>query len=567
MKHIYLLSFFVLFFAGYGSGQTTDYWITRADSLYSCVQKLKINVLTGLNGESAGVIGIDWGDGSTDTVNYTLTLNDYPYFYSPDHFYAAAGAYTVNVSVYSGTAGGYVGTGQSLQIVANGPGACGYIYAAADQLSPYTEYGNVPFDFTGADNVTFTMTNQPSEYMYFLYPGLDPGNAPYTVSINDAWLTANNLIQTTPDITISGFTPVGEAIYDTAIMYVDCNNITGNPDFTISMFGGDLYAVTQAGNIGMTVGNYGCANTADAHVSITFPPDIVPVTTGLTNATFNGTTLEYDILALNATIYQGITINSTVNIPAGTLLAISATVSHPDDTDPSNNTNVSSIYVWNSYDPNFKQVNQPEYIDPDTQEELQYTIHFQNDGNYEALNVKVSDIIDEDLDLSTFELLGSKHGVTTCIDQVSREITFTFHNIHLTPSSEDLEGSQGYLVYKIRENANLPVGTEIENTANIYFDFNPAIVTNTTYNVNQVLIVDEETADLLSLSPNPASSTVRFNGAAVQSAMIFDMTGKLLINCEVSDNELSVGDLSNGIYQVFITTVNGISTKKLVIRK
>jgi len=138
----------------------------------------------------------------------------------------------------------------------------------------------------------------------------------------------------------------------------------------------------------------------------------------------------------------------------------------------------------------------------------------------------------------------------------------------LVPASQDEEGSKGYVVYSIRENAGLPLGSEIENTAYIYFDFNPAIVTNTTYNINSVLATSELTTEAISMYPNPATTAIRFNGATVVAARIFDMAGKQVVDANsVINNEVSVATLANGMYQVVIETAQGIQTQKLVIRK
>jgi hypothetical protein len=68
--------------------------------------------------------------------------------------------------------------------------------------------------------------------------------------------------------------------------------------------------------------------------------------------------------------------------------------------------------------------------------------------------------------------------------------------------------------------------------------------------------------------PNPATTAIRFNGATVVAARIFDMAGKQVVDAtSVINNEVSVAALANGMYQVVIETAQGIQTQKLVIRK
>jgi uncharacterized repeat protein (TIGR01451 family) len=327
-------------------------------------------------------------------------------------------------------------------------------------------------------------------------------------------------------------------------------------------------APLQTGSVHLSVCNYACSNTADATVSLIFPEGFVPDLTGLTNASVNGNTLTFDVNGLSNCSSFTIPFTFPGNTPSGTQICFETTVSNPDDITPANNTQPFCAVVLNSYDPNEKSVNRPTHLDPNTQETLQYIIHFQNDGNFDAMNVVVTDVIDADLDLSSFQLLEAKHGVITAIDPLSRTVTFSFRNAFLVPSSLNLEASQGYVVYRITENANLPVGTAIENTANIYFDYNPPIVTNTTYNINEMLSVDEHLVGTVFLSPNPATTTVRCSGALALSAQVYDLAGKLMISAgSMSNNEFSVAGLANGVYQVVIVTVDGVQTEKLVINR
>ena len=62
-------------------------------------------------------------------------------------------------------------------------------------------------------------------------------------------------------------------------------------------------------------------------------------------------------------------------------------------------------------------------------------------------------------------------------------VTFTFSKILLPPSSSNEPLSHGFVRYRIASKTGLPEETAIKNTAHIYFDFNPAIVTNTTSNL------------------------------------------------------------------------------------
>ena len=142
-----------------------------------------------------------------------------------------------------------------------------------------------------------------------------------------------------------------------------------------------------------------------------------------------------------------------------------------------------------AYDPNDKQVlprrslegvYTADYTLPS--EELQYTIRFQNTGTDTAFTVLITDQLSTDLDWSTFAPRASSHAYTAEISETGLA-KFRFDNILLPDSIVNEPASHGFVSFGIRSRANLPDFTTIENTANIFFDFNPAIVTNTTVNV------------------------------------------------------------------------------------
>jgi hypothetical protein len=155
-------------------------------------------------------------------------------------------------------------------------------------------------------------------------------------------------------------------------------------------------------------------------------------------------------------------------------------------TDPNiaNNTYTWRIPIRTSWDPNEKDVSPkgfgPEgYIENGTP--LSYMVHFQNSGTAPARNITIVDTITDALDLSTLQVINSSAPVIAY--QVgSNTVKFRFANINLPDSTSDPEGSKGFVSFNILPKDNLPAGTQIQNTANIYFDYNPAVVTNTTLN-------------------------------------------------------------------------------------
>ncbi|MFK7783522.1 MAG: T9SS type A sorting domain-containing protein [Crocinitomicaceae bacterium] len=160
----------------------------------------------------------------------------------------------------------------------------------------------------------------------------------------------------------------------------------------------------------------------------------------------------------------------------------------------SNSTNLTQTVVC-AYDPNDKTVEPagvgPEgYITPD--QELEYLIRFQNTGNDTALNVLIIDDLHPNLDWGTFQFISSSHAVQISFN--NGQIEFYHEDIFLPDSNVNFLGSQGFVKFSIRPLTGIVNSSEIENTAEIYFDYNPAIITNTV--LNTIYYCDSLSLDL-----------------------------------------------------------------------
>lgn len=138
-----------------------------------------------------------------------------------------------------------------------------------------------------------------------------------------------------------------------------------------------------------------------------------------------------------------------------------------------------------AYDPNDKQVFPIGYTEEHlilNETDLDFLVRFQNTGNAPATNVLITDTIDENFDLASFNLLANSHSVMVTIRPEERVVEFLFENIMLPDSTNDEPNSHGLVLYNILPVIDLAPGTVLNNTANIYFDNNPPIITNTTWN-------------------------------------------------------------------------------------
>ncbi len=136
-----------------------------------------------------------------------------------------------------------------------------------------------------------------------------------------------------------------------------------------------------------------------------------------------------------------------------------------------------------SYDPNDKR----EYPNREGEENLtlmdediEYTIRFQNNGNDTAFLVKIIDPLDPNIDKRSIRVISSSHAVETCIE--NENLIFIFENINLVDSMTNYEGSQGYVSFRCSTLEDRHENTIVHNTADIIFDTNEPIVTNTTIN-------------------------------------------------------------------------------------
>lgn len=226
-------------------------------------------------------------------------------------------------------------------------------------------------------------------------------------------------------------------------------------------------------------------------------------------------------------------------VPLNSTLAFSAQVtSTGQDIDLYNNSDIATALVIGSFDPNDKAVTPAgegsnHQVAPGT--ELSYRIRCQNTGNAAAINVVIRDTLDANLDISTFKMLGSSHSYDLDI-QNGRYLSWDFPNINLPDSFSNEPGSHAYIDFSIRPKANRPLGTVVENSAAIYFDFNAPVVTNTawiTYDVTSSAVHPSLPQSAVLIYPHPIgnSATVALQGYAGKpwTFELYDLQGRCLL--------------------------------------
>lgn len=200
---------------------------------------------------------------------------------------------------------------------------------------------------------------------------------------------------------------------------------------------------------------------------------------------------------------------------------------------------------------------------------LHYIIRFQNVGTASATNIVVRDLIEADLDLSTIQVLSGSHSFTTNVE--NNIVEFKFNNINLPQEAADEPNSHGFVAFKIKPKNTVGVGSVITNNANIYFDYNYPITTNTVTTTVTALGTNEfNIENSFSLYPNPANASIAIglkDGITVKDISIYNTLGQLVKAVDAVENtsfSVDISDLNSGIYLIQIVSDKGKATKKFV---
>ncbi|MES2557050.1 MAG: T9SS type A sorting domain-containing protein [Bacteroidota bacterium] len=331
------------------------------------------------------------------------------------------------------------------------------------------------------------------------------------------------------------------------------------------------YYQNSTAYIKLNYGNYGPGAPGPYTLTLTFPAGVTVNTSSLNPGyTINGNTITWTLNSALTSFntYDLITFNVPGALPNGTVHQFTSTITptgNVTDCCTTNNNGCLIQIVGNSYDPNDKNVDHTEQIAPSVQDELTYTIRFQNTGTAPAQNIYILDTLSINLDWSTFELIETSHPMH--VDDLGNGVLrFNFPQIWLPDSTANEPESHGHLVYRLKENASNTEGSEIFNTAYIFFDWNDPIVTNTTYNINTSLGLNE-TSVQSSVYPNPFQQEVTIRAKSmIQTVSVSDMSGKQLFTQSTDSNELKLdlSTYSSGIYLLNIQTQTGIETHRIV---
>ncbi len=358
--------------------------------------------------------------------------------------------------------------------------------------------------------------------------------------------------------------------------------ITINPSTTVTPGFGAWYSINVCNN-----GTTPTGATVMMQYDAVLTPNYQSPAGSSVNTTNNLITWNVANINPGACYYIWVSFNALVSaqLGASTIEFVSVNSTTGIDNNASNNTDTIHQIVVGSWDPNNKLVAYSNTNDPNFQmvasttpnQEIRYTVNFQNTGTAPAYNVVVVDEMSSNLDVNSYQFIGASHNCQ--IIRNGNTTTYKFMGIMLPDSTNNEPESHGSITYKLNALSSLNIGDQIIDYANIYFDFNAPVLTedavitvvgptaaNSILNNNQVYVY-----------PNPAEEFVNVNVQAQADGNvainITDATGKVCLQqqrtLKAGYNKLLINtaELSQGIYFVQTTTNDGVvKTSKLSIK-
>ena len=218
----------------------------------------------------------------------------------------------------------------------------------------------------------------------------------------------------------------------------------------------------------------------------------------------------------------------------------------------------------NSFDPNDKNgfprgYGSAHFIKKNT--DIEYLVRFQNTGTAPAIDIEIRDTIPVlSLDPLSVRPGASSHPYTWDM-QGNGVVVFRFAGINLPDSSVSQEASQGFVKFRVSQRPDLPDSTVIRNTAAIYFDHNPPVITNETLHTIEkdfILLGGDGPGQprvKARVMPNPASDRVRITlegrtGTDALRFRLLDTFGREVLTTRFTGGslDLDVRPFAAGVY-------------------
>jgi fimbrial isopeptide formation D2 family protein len=351
--------------------------------------------------------------------------------------------------------------------------------------------------------------------------------------------------------------------YDCGVLSIYGRHFRPGQYTTVDIVSGDIALLEYNAHCGAGIG--GTVTTiinAPAHYVSSVYGSLVP-------SSISGDTLTYSLSDLDS-LQMGslsIVVATDTNAVVGTDVCFTTIITPSvPDMNPANDMLMQCFSIVNSWDPNEKSVYPLDTFAAD--QWLTYTVEFQNTGTDTAYTVVVRDTLSPYLDASSFQYIASDHKAV--IQLMGNAMTFTFPRINLVDSATNPAKSKGWIQYKVKAKSNLPLNTQVKNTAYIYFDLNPAVVTNTTVNTvaapSGISTIANSYAVRLYPNPNKGAFTLQtVNGQqSMNSFTITDMLGNVVMTHMITADRQAI-EMPADAAGVYTLVVKGAQPIRFVV--
>ncbi len=484
----------------------------------------------------------DFGDGSTGNSN-TLT-----------HVYPTCGFYLVTMNIFytNGDSCSYSDYVYACDSLNNIPACQAAFYAYIDsnsngfQFVDYSSYNPVSWYWDFGDGTTSTLQNPSHAYN-------SQGSWNVCLSTTDANGCSSSTCQQVSNIPVQDLS---------AYLF---HQTTVTPGFPVWVYL-DYYNNGTILMNGTVTYRYPAGTTLTA-------TSITPASHDVANRLL---TFNFSNLMPYSADYIYVELLADNSLPLGSIAEDTLWVAPlAGDVNPADNLSVVNDSVVGSWDPNDKAVSPKGMGEngevPANTTDVSYRIRFQNTGSAPAQTVRITDEISNNIDLTTVKVVNATHEYTAEI--VGNELQVTFANINLPDSGANYAASQGAILVHAKLKAGLTPGTQIFNTASIYFDFNAPVITNTVVTTlkNDGTGIQQLTGLEFAMLPNPAKTEVFVKGDFDKGSVyeINNQLGQVILtgSLQSSTTGISVAELPAGVYLVKVKSGNQTGIKRLLIAR
>lgn len=334
----------------------------------------------------------------------------------------------------------------------------------------------------------------------------------------------------------------------------------------------------------LTARNVGTVAVPLTALTLLFDSRLTFVSSSVT-ATLTGRSLAVPLgtLTPGQTRQVDVLFQLAITTPLGYSLAATATLGPlSGDLTPADNVETSTLTVGGAYDPNDISVNYATLTLTDVQNatrSLDYTVRFQNIGTDTAFLVVLRDTLPTALlNLGTVQVLAASH---TCLWRLVAGgiLMVSFPNVQLPPRSSNTLRSTGFVRFRVVPYTTLAAGALIPNAAQIHFDYNAPLVTNTalTTVLHPAGVASAASALAGGAWPNPATAALQVAVEQPAGQALYltlrDALGRVVRTARVpagtggpAEHTFGLAGLAPGLYVVRAEASPRVWSQRVVVR-